>query len=168
MTEVYSWGNGTNYQLGIGTIGIQRIPYRLDALQTLDVTHVVAAKFHSAAVTASGDIYTWSFGHSDRLGNPDFDIHRSTFTYDTWLSPSGWNAWSFLLFVYCISILLVMTKFPFTCSGQVAVIIPRQVISGLVGKRVNKSYLEYFISVHVAEQRVCLAFGLILLFFLYI
>ena len=54
LTEVYSWGNGANYQLGIGTAGIQRIPYRLDALQTVDVTQVAPAKFHSAAVIASG------------------------------------------------------------------------------------------------------------------
>lgn len=36
-----------------------------------------------------------------------------------------------------MSILLVLTKFRFTRSGQVAVIIPRQVISGLVGKKVK-------------------------------
>lgn len=80
LTEVYSWGNGANYQLGIGTAGIQRIPCRLDALQTLDVTHVAAAKFHSAAVTASGDVYTWGFGRGGRLGHPDFDIHRFALT----------------------------------------------------------------------------------------
>lgn len=77
---MYSWGNGANYQLGIGTAGIQRIPCRLDALQNLDVTHVAAAKFHSAAVTASGDVYTWGFGRGGRLGHPDFDIHRFALT----------------------------------------------------------------------------------------
>jgi alpha-tubulin suppressor-like RCC1 family protein len=131
---VYSWGNGANYQLGIGTAGIQRIPCRLDALQTLDVTHVAAAKFHSAAVTASGDVYTWGFGRGGRLGHPDFDIHRFSPTYDT---SRVWHAWSFPLIVFCIFILLVLTEFHLTCSGQVAVIIPRQVISGLVGKRVK-------------------------------
>jgi hypothetical protein len=43
--EVYSWGNGANYQLGTGTAGIHRIPCRIDALQSLDVTSVAAAKF---------------------------------------------------------------------------------------------------------------------------
>lgn len=76
MTEVYSWGNGANYQLGTGTAGIQRIPCRLDTLQNLDITYVAAAKFHSAAVTANGDMYTWGFGRGGRLGHPDFDIHR--------------------------------------------------------------------------------------------
>ena len=54
LTEVYSWGNGANYHLGIGIAGIQRIPYRLDALQNVDVTHVAPAKFHSATVIARG------------------------------------------------------------------------------------------------------------------
>jgi hypothetical protein len=74
--EVYSWGNGANYQLGTGTAGIQRIPCRIDALQSLDVIHIAAAKFHSAAVSANGDVYTWGFGRGGRLGHPDFDIHR--------------------------------------------------------------------------------------------
>jgi alpha-tubulin suppressor-like RCC1 family protein len=74
--EVYSWGNGANYQLGTGTAGIHRIPCRIDALQSLDVTSVAAAKFHSAAITASGAVYTWGFGRGGRLGHPDFDIHR--------------------------------------------------------------------------------------------
>ncbi|CAK9191892.1 unnamed protein product [Sphagnum troendelagicum] len=73
--EVYSWGNGANYQLGTGTAGIHRIPCRIDALQSLDVTSVAAAKFHSAAITASGAVYTWGFGRGGRLGHPDFDIH---------------------------------------------------------------------------------------------
>jgi alpha-tubulin suppressor-like RCC1 family protein len=74
--EVYSWGNGANYQLGTGTAGIHRIPCRIDALQSLDVTSVASAKFHSAAITASGAVYTWGFGRGGRLGHPDFDIHR--------------------------------------------------------------------------------------------
>lgn len=93
-TEVYSWGNGANYQLGTGTAGIQRIPCRIDALQSLDVTTIAAGKFHSAAVTAKGAVYTWGFGRGGRLGHPDFDIHRSgryqnflffSFTTEAWM-----------------------------------------------------------------------------------
>lgn len=130
---MYSWGNGANYQLGIGTAGVQRIPCRLDALQTLDVTHVAAAKFHSAAVTASGDVYTWGFGRGGRLGHPDFDIHRFALTSCDTLPCLVFS----LLVIYCMFILLALTKCRFTCSGQVAVIIPRQVTSGLIGKRVK-------------------------------
>lgn len=74
--EVFSWGNGSNYQLGIGSTGILRVPGRIDALEGLDVVAVAAAKFHSVALTASGEVYSWGFGRGGRLGHPDFDIHR--------------------------------------------------------------------------------------------
>lgn len=74
-TEVFSWGNGANYQLGTGTAGIQKLPCRLDALQGLNVTAIAAAKFHSMAATAEGKLYSWGFGRGGRLGFTDFDIH---------------------------------------------------------------------------------------------
>lgn len=72
---MFSWGNGSNYQLGIGSTGILRVPGRIDALEGLDVIAVAAAKFHSVALTASGEVYSWGFGRGGRLGHPDFDIH---------------------------------------------------------------------------------------------
>ena len=75
-TEVFSWGNGANYQLGTGTVGIQKLPCRLDALQGLNVIAIAAAKFHSMAITADGKLYSWGFGRGGRLGHNDFDIHR--------------------------------------------------------------------------------------------
>eukprot|EP00250_Pteridium_aquilinum_P020342 c24788_g3_i2 orf=632-4153(+) len=74
-TEVFSWGNGANYQLGTGTAGIQKLPCRLDLLQGLNVTAIAAAKFHSMAATADGKLYSWGFGRGGRLGFSDFDIH---------------------------------------------------------------------------------------------
>ncbi|CAM6101074.1 unnamed protein product [Calypogeia fissa] len=73
--EVFSWGNGSNYQLGIGSTGILRVPGRIDALEGFDVIAVAAAKFHSVALTASGEVFSWGFGRGGRLGHPDFDIH---------------------------------------------------------------------------------------------
>jgi alpha-tubulin suppressor-like RCC1 family protein len=75
-TEVFSWGNGANYQLGTGTVGVQKVPCRLDSLQGLNVTAIAAAKFHSMAITADGKLYSWGFGRGGRLGHSDFDIHR--------------------------------------------------------------------------------------------
>lgn len=74
-TEVFSWGNGANYQLGTGTAGIQKLPCKLDLLQGLNVTSIAAAKFHSMAATADGKLYSWGFGRGGRLGFSDFDIH---------------------------------------------------------------------------------------------
>ncbi|CAA6653770.1 unnamed protein product [Spirodela intermedia] len=74
-TEIYSWGSGTNYQLGTGNAHIQRLPCKVDALQGSYIKMSAAAKFHSVAVGSCGELYTWGFGRGGRLGHPDFDIH---------------------------------------------------------------------------------------------
>ncbi|OVA00878.1 Regulator of chromosome condensation [Macleaya cordata] len=73
--EVYSWGSGANYQLGTGNAHIQKLPCKVDALQGSYIKMVSAAKFHSVAIGARGEVYTWGFGRGGRLGHPDFDIH---------------------------------------------------------------------------------------------
>ncbi|XP_061376249.1 uncharacterized protein LOC133318269 isoform X2 [Gastrolobium bilobum] len=75
VTEVFSWGSGTNYQLGTGNAHIQKLPCKVDSLHGLVIKLISAAKFHSVAVTARGEVYTWGFGRGGRLGHPDFDIH---------------------------------------------------------------------------------------------
>lgn len=65
---VYSWGNGANYQLGTGATGLQAGPVRLDRLRKELVVQIAAAKFHSAAVTRDGRVFTWGFGRGGRLG----------------------------------------------------------------------------------------------------
>lgn len=74
-TEVFSWGSGVNYQLGTGNAHIQKLPCKLDSLNGSVIKLVSAAKFHSVAVSARGEVYTWGFGRGGRLGHPDFDIH---------------------------------------------------------------------------------------------
>ncbi|ERM93597.1 uncharacterized protein LOC18421552 [Amborella trichopoda] len=74
-TEVFSWGNGANYQLGTGNAHIQKLPCKVDTLHGSCIKIVGAAKFHSLSVAANGDLYTWGFGRGGRLGHPDFDIH---------------------------------------------------------------------------------------------
>ncbi|KAJ9179886.1 hypothetical protein P3X46_008200 [Hevea brasiliensis] len=74
-TEVFSWGSGANYQLGTGNAHLQRLPCKVDALHGSFIKLVSAAKFHSVAVSARGEVYSWGFGRGGRLGHPDFDIH---------------------------------------------------------------------------------------------
>ncbi|KAJ7971917.1 ankyrin repeat family protein / regulator of chromosome condensation (RCC1) family protein [Quillaja saponaria] len=74
-TEVLSWGSGTNYQLGTGNAHIQKLPCKVDSLHGYLIKLISAAKFHSVAVSAHGEVYTWGFGRGGRLGHPDFDIH---------------------------------------------------------------------------------------------
>ncbi|XP_042491592.1 uncharacterized protein LOC122071323 isoform X2 [Macadamia integrifolia] len=75
VTEVFSWGSGANYQLGTGNAHIQKFPCKIDSLQGSSIKLISAAKFHSVAVGAHGELYTWGFGRGGRLGHPDFDIH---------------------------------------------------------------------------------------------
>ncbi|CAL8469414.1 g8955 [Coccomyxa elongata] len=74
-SEVYSWGNGANYQLGTEAEGLQLTPNRLDSLHGTPIVALAAAKFHSAAVAEDGSLYTWGFGRGGRLGHPEFHIH---------------------------------------------------------------------------------------------
>ncbi|KAK6139748.1 hypothetical protein DH2020_026508 [Rehmannia glutinosa] len=74
-TEVFSWGSGVNYQLGTGNAHIQKLPCKVDSLHGSFIKWISAAKFHSVAVSARGEVYTWGFGRGGRLGHPDFDIH---------------------------------------------------------------------------------------------
>lgn len=80
-TEVFSWGSGANYQLGTGNAHIQKLPCKVDSLHDSFIKLVSAAKFHSVAVSALGEVYTWGFGRGGRLGHPDFDIHRYNVFY---------------------------------------------------------------------------------------
>lgn len=75
-TEIFSWGSGTNYQLGTGNAHIQKLPCKVDALHGSFIKLISASKFHSVAVTGRGELYTWGFGRGGRLGHPEFDIHR--------------------------------------------------------------------------------------------
>ncbi|XP_008462805.2 uncharacterized protein LOC103501089 isoform X1 [Cucumis melo] len=74
-TELFSWGSGTNYQLGTGNEHIQKLPCKIDSLHGSSIKLISASKFHSVAVSACGQVYTWGFGRGGRLGHPDFDIH---------------------------------------------------------------------------------------------
>lgn len=74
-TEVFSWGSGVNYQLGTGNAHIQKLPCKVESLHGSFIKSISSAKFHSVAVSARGEVYTWGFGRGGRLGHPDFDIH---------------------------------------------------------------------------------------------
>ncbi|KAK3242147.1 hypothetical protein CYMTET_48143 [Cymbomonas tetramitiformis] len=73
--DLYSWGSGVNYQLGTGSTAVQTTPGRVERLRTARVVAVAAAKFHSAAITSEGELFTWGFGRGGRLGHPNELVH---------------------------------------------------------------------------------------------
>ena len=70
--DVFSWGQGLHGQLGIGGyVAAQTSPRRIEALQWKGVIQLVGGKRHSAALTESGDVYTWGDGKLYQLGLGD-------------------------------------------------------------------------------------------------
>jgi alpha-tubulin suppressor-like RCC1 family protein len=76
--HVFSWGNGSNYTLGTGSLEVELAPSRVDSLHMHDIVEIAAAKFHSAAVTVDGKLFTWGWGRGGRLGQPDSHIHSGS------------------------------------------------------------------------------------------
>ncbi|KAJ3164726.1 hypothetical protein HDU88_005162 [Geranomyces variabilis] len=72
--EVYTWGaSGLNGQLGHGfsESACKQIPEVVEALQGLKVMGIAGGGWHSAVVTADGDIYTFGSGEQGQLGYDD-------------------------------------------------------------------------------------------------
>eukprot|EP00438_Fugacium_kawagutii_P025801 Skav200479 [mRNA] locus=scaffold450:40078:44182:+ [translate_table: standard] len=70
LSELYTWGRATNYQLGYGVSGNeQQIPKLVQLPTGRQVTYLSCGRFHSTAVTSCGSVFTWGFaGASGRLG----------------------------------------------------------------------------------------------------
>ncbi|XP_052902276.1 probable E3 ubiquitin-protein ligase HERC2 [Anopheles moucheti] len=67
--DVFSWGNGDGGRLGHGDTIAKELPTRIAALAERQVTGVFCGSSYSAAITASGELYTWGRGTYGRLGH---------------------------------------------------------------------------------------------------
>lgn len=66
--DIFAFGSGMRGQLGIGElINIDR-PVLVDALAGIKIVDVAAGGWHSCAVSAFGDLYTWGWNTSGQLG----------------------------------------------------------------------------------------------------
>ncbi|XP_059611056.1 uncharacterized protein LOC132257957 [Phlebotomus argentipes] len=68
--DVYSWGNGLRGQLGHGSLENHTKPELIEALSGIKILDISAGGWHSAAVSAFGDLYTWGWNVSGQLGKP--------------------------------------------------------------------------------------------------
>ncbi|XP_030370557.1 RCC1 domain-containing protein 1 [Scaptodrosophila lebanonensis] len=66
--DVYGWGNGLRGQLGQATLRVEETPQLLESLAGVKITHIAAGGWHSAAISAFGDLYTWGFNCNGQLG----------------------------------------------------------------------------------------------------
>ena len=69
--DVYSWGDGSLGQLGLGDSRKQHTPSRIMELAGKMILQCSAGSFHSACVEDTGSVYCWGAGQSGRLGIGD-------------------------------------------------------------------------------------------------
>ena len=70
--SVFSWGCGRDGQLGHGDYGSPRVPTLLKALEGKVILKIVCGEYHSAALSSSGDVWTWGDGAEGQLGHDDW------------------------------------------------------------------------------------------------
>ncbi|KAG8235158.1 hypothetical protein J437_LFUL015198, partial [Ladona fulva] len=73
--ELLSWGSGDGGRLGHGDTAPRDKPTVIKALSGCNVIHVTCGSTYSAAVTASGEMYTWGRGNYGRLGHGTSEDH---------------------------------------------------------------------------------------------
>ena len=66
--RVFAWGEGTWGNCGIANSGEILEPLELHTLATLDIRAIHAGGHHSAAITETGQLYTWGKNTNGQLG----------------------------------------------------------------------------------------------------
>ncbi|XP_067632621.1 probable E3 ubiquitin-protein ligase HERC3 isoform X2 [Eurosta solidaginis] len=66
--DIYSWGNGFRGQLGHDVLRVEESPLLIDALAGIKITSIAAGGWHSAAISAFGDLYAWGFNSNGQMG----------------------------------------------------------------------------------------------------
>ncbi|BFG02621.1 probable E3 ubiquitin-protein ligase HERC2 [Drosophila madeirensis] len=70
--NAYSWGNGEDHRLGHGDTHARAVPTKITTLDRC-VKAVFCGCSYSAAITCSGNLYTWGRGTYARLGHGNSD-----------------------------------------------------------------------------------------------
>uniref|UniRef100_A0A8C9CWF1 E3 ubiquitin-protein ligase HERC2 n=1 Tax=Panthera leo TaxID=9689 RepID=A0A8C9CWF1_PANLE len=69
--KVFSWGEGDDGKLGHFSRMNCDKPRLIEALKTKRIRDIACGSSHSAALTSSGELYTWGLGEYGRLGHGD-------------------------------------------------------------------------------------------------
>ncbi|XP_024193985.1 ultraviolet-B receptor UVR8 isoform X1 [Rosa chinensis] len=98
--QVWSWGAGTDGQLGTGRLQDDLLPQllRLPSLSAVGPISLLACGgAHVLALTSGGKVLTWGrgtsgqLGHSDRVNSPHPKLVMSLDTYFITHASAGWN-----------------------------------------------------------------------------
>lgn len=69
--RVFSWGEGDDGKLGHGNTTTLDRPKLIETLRTKRIRDIACGSSHSAAISNSGELYTWGLGEYGRLGHGD-------------------------------------------------------------------------------------------------
>ncbi|KAG2456459.1 HERC2 ligase, partial [Polypterus senegalus] len=69
--KIFSWGEGDDGKLGHFSRMNCDKPRLIEALKTKRIRDIACGSSHSAAITSSGELYTWGLGEYGRLGHGD-------------------------------------------------------------------------------------------------
>ncbi|GIY59956.1 e3 ubiquitin-protein ligase HERC2, partial [Caerostris darwini] len=69
--KVFSWGEGDDGKLGLGNRMSYDRPRLILALKSKRIRDIACGSAHSAAISSSGELYTWGLGDYGRLGHGD-------------------------------------------------------------------------------------------------
>lgn len=69
--KVFSWGEGEDGKLGHGNRITLDKPKLIETLRSRRIRDIACGSSHSAAITSSGELYTWGLGEYGRLGHGD-------------------------------------------------------------------------------------------------
>ncbi|XP_057183449.1 RCC1 domain-containing protein 1-like isoform X1 [Triplophysa rosa] len=73
---VFTWGSGSHGQLGHGHLTSQEEAQVVEALWGVQIAAVSAGGWHSASVSAGGDLYMWGWNESGQLGLPSQSVEE--------------------------------------------------------------------------------------------
>ncbi|CAG8620419.1 31715_t:CDS:2, partial [Racocetra persica] len=86
--QVFSWGSGRYGQLGHGDTKSLDKPKVIEFFEGLKVVQIACGGWHSAVITDSGDLYTFGWNHSGRLGIPLPDKNNYTQSLINYAEPT--------------------------------------------------------------------------------
>ncbi|XP_029909647.1 RCC1 domain-containing protein 1 isoform X2 [Myripristis murdjan] len=73
---VYTWGLGSHGQLGHGGLTSEEEPRAVEALWGMPMSCVATGGWHSACISAGGDLYMWGWNESGQLGLPSQTLRK--------------------------------------------------------------------------------------------
>ncbi|KAF1787776.1 Regulator of chromosome condensation 1/beta-lactamase-inhibitor protein II [Phytophthora cactorum] len=76
-------GRGDDGRLGHGDNGWKFVPRLVEELRGKNIRQVTCGSYHTAAVTVSGDLYTWGGGMYGKLGHGNETGHSTPFLVET-------------------------------------------------------------------------------------